>query len=227
MSRLKISLVATLFAVPALSVAGGQSLHLVPAPREIAIGSTQPIPQGVKITCVSCSTDPEDNFTAQDLTQSLAARSISTAGPFAIQLTRVQSLPDAMKPEGYTITPGTNSITLAAGSSAGLFYAAQTVKQLVENDGSAAVLHLASIRDWPAMQYRGVHDDLSRGPVPTLEFQKNSSAPFRRTRSICTPPTSSTPSSTHRTLSSHRRAGRCPPVMPGSWWHLQRNITSS
>ena len=34
------------------------------------------------------------------------------------------------------------------------------------------VLHAAEIRDWPAMQYRGLSDDLSRGPVDTLEFQK-------------------------------------------------------
>ena len=29
-----------------------------------------------------------------------------------------------------------------------------------------------SIRDWPAMKYRGLDDDLSRGPVTTLEFEK-------------------------------------------------------
>jgi hexosaminidase len=150
-----------------------QSLHLIPTPRVAQPGTLQPIPQGVRITCNSCFTDAEDNFTVKDLTQSLAERSIAATGSFSIQLTRVQTLPDEMKAEGYTITPGTNSVTLAAGSSAGLFYAAQTLKQLIENDGAAAVMHLATIKDWPAMKYRGVHDDLSRGPVPTLEFQKS------------------------------------------------------
>ena len=173
MSRLKISLIAALVAIASAPLVSAQSLHLIPAPREVVTGTSQPISQGVKINCSSCFSDPEDNFTSQDLNQSLGARSISTSGPFVVQLTRVQTLPDEMKAEGYTITPGTNSVTLAASSSAGLFYAAQTLKQLIVQDGAAAVIHLATIKDWPAMKYRGVHDDLSRGPVPTLEFQKN------------------------------------------------------
>jgi len=53
-----------------------------------------------------------------------------------------------------------------------VFYGAQTVKQIVSGDGDQARLYRATIRDWPAMRYRGFHDDLSRGPVPTLDFQK-------------------------------------------------------
>ena len=53
-----------------------------------------------------------------------------------------------------------------------MFYGAQTVKQLVRGSGASARLERATIRDWPAMKYRGFHDDLSRGPVPTLDFQK-------------------------------------------------------
>ena len=73
------------------------------------------------------------------------------------------------------------TLTLTGASAAGLFYAAQTAKQMIERwplqsvcKGTCPdfVLHAAEIHDWPAMRYRGLHDDLSRGPVDTLEFQK-------------------------------------------------------
>jgi hexosaminidase len=150
------------------------TLHLIPMPRQVEGVTVQTIAQGITIACASCASDAEDGFTVQDLKAALAERSISTSasGGFTVQLTRSDALPAEMKPEGYTITPGANSLTLAASTSAGLFYAAQTLKQLIEHDGSAAVLHLANIHDWPAMKYRGMQDDLSRGPISTLNFQK-------------------------------------------------------
>ncbi len=146
--------------------------HLIPAPRELSGTSIQPLPQGVRILC--SSGDPADTFTAQDLTRDLAARHIATAGAFTVQLVRgaVANLPAEGQAEGYTISAGQNTLTLKAPNAAGLFYAAQTVKQLITGEGADASILLATIRDWPAMPYRGMHDDLSRGPVPTLAFQK-------------------------------------------------------
>jgi hypothetical protein len=77
-----------------------------------------------------------------------------------------------MTAEGYVIIPQGQRLYVIGESAAGVFYGVQTVKQLLIGDGRTARLQLATIRDWPAMRYRGVHDDLSRGPVPTLEFQK-------------------------------------------------------
>ena len=112
------------------------ALHLIPIPRQVQPGPLEPIPQGLRITCTSCFSDPADNFTSQDFAETLAARSISTSGPFTITLTRVTNLPAEMQPEGYTITPGPNTLTLSAATSTGLFYATQTLKQLIEGDGS-------------------------------------------------------------------------------------------
>ena len=81
-------------------------------------------------------------------------------------------MPAEMKPEGYAILPDGKGLALTAASDAGVFYALQTVKQLVTGCGPNAVLHSATILDWPAMKFRGLDDDLSRGPIPTLEFHK-------------------------------------------------------
>ena len=48
----------------------------------------------------------------------------------------------------------------------------QTLKQLVTGEGPQAMLATGTIRDWPAMKYRGIDDDLSRGPFPTLAFME-------------------------------------------------------
>lgn len=78
-----------------------------------------------------------------------------------------------MRPEGYTIAAAPGVLTLTGATGSGVFYAAQTVKQMIERGANGSfVLHAADIHDWPAMQYRGLSDDLSRGPVDTLEFQK-------------------------------------------------------
>ena len=71
------------------------------------------------------------------------------------------------------ITTTSTGLTVVGATAEGVFYGAQTVKQLIEGDGARAVLHAANIRDWPAMKYRGLDDDLSRGPITTLEFEKH------------------------------------------------------
>jgi hypothetical protein len=132
----------------------------------------------------------EDRFAASDLMAALKDRGVRVvtgdAGPgihialmradaaAAKSLLRRHSLAidPAMHDEGYVIVPDGNRLVVIGATSAGVFYGAQTVKQLVSGDGDQARLYRATIRDWPAMRYRGFHDDISRGPVPTLEFQK-------------------------------------------------------
>ena len=78
----------------------------------------------------------------------------------------------AMEAEGYILVTTAEGATLIADSDAGVFYGLQTLKQLFAGAGEGLRLHFVTVRDWPAMRWRGVHDDLSRGPVPTLEYQK-------------------------------------------------------
>src|SRR5271154_1214242 len=155
------------------------SLKLIPIPREVRTTAEQPLAHGVRVVCTApCAT--EDQFAADDLSSALLARNIpvTEAGGFPIELTRLSAHPDErftdeMKAEGYMIRSTSTGLTVVGDTAAGLFYGAQTVKQLVEGDGTRAVLHGANIRDWPAMKYRGLDDDLSRGPITTLEFERH------------------------------------------------------
>ena len=78
----------------------------------------------------------------------------------------------AMRGEGYVLAVGADGAVVVAASDAGAFYALQTLKQLFTGTGPRARVTPALIRDWPAFRWRGTQDDLSRGPVPTLAYQK-------------------------------------------------------
>ncbi len=172
------------------------ALKLIPMPREVSASAPQPLVSGIQINCAS-PCEPADAFAIDDLKSWLALQSISvnTTSPVNILVARYgtplansistgalpssvssdasrAAMPDAMKPEGYAIIPDGKGLALTAASDSGIFYALQTVKQLVTGYGANAILHTAKIRDWPAMKYRGLDDDLSRGPITSLEFEK-------------------------------------------------------
>jgi hypothetical protein len=157
--------------------------HLIPMPRQITGVEQVPL-SSVTVACAGC--DTEDTFAANDLRETLTDRGIPTGVGLRIVLRRLAEHPDEsfteeMRAEGYTIRYAAKTLTLTGATAEGLFYAAQTAKQMIERwplypvCGGVCpdfVLHAAEIHDWPAMRYRGLHDDLSRGPVDTLEFQK-------------------------------------------------------
>jgi hexosaminidase len=184
----------------ALRAQATSPLHLIPIPRELRPGATLPLTNGLRINCAQpCNAD--DAFAIADLTAALAERHIPISDSLSaphILITRFNTplgrsvyhdaLPASAAPstgmdpqmaaEGYVILPDPNGshqagLALTAETSAGIFYALQTVKQLIVGDGATATLNTATIHDWPAMKYRGLHDDLSRGPVDTLAFQEH------------------------------------------------------
>lgn len=178
-----------LLAAPAGLRGQADDPHLIPKPREMASGTYRPMPRSVVVTA---SGTADDRFAASDLVDGLRERGLRAgvganpvAGSYHVALVRddtplgiqvLQSsgltLGDEQRAEGYVLVSGPAQAVVVAASSAGLFYGAQTVKQLVRADSGAARIFWTTIRDWPAMRWRGMQDDLSRGPLPTLEFQK-------------------------------------------------------
>jgi hexosaminidase len=166
------------------SAAGQGPLRLIPQPREARSEGSTLLSRGIT---VAKPPNTDDRDAANDLMDALRARriAVTVAAPVRISFARSQSagaktllqqhsirISPEMEGEGYAIVPDARGLVVIAPSAAGIFYGAQTVKQLIEGSGPSARIQRATIRDWPAMRYRGFHDDLSRGPVPTLEFQK-------------------------------------------------------
>jgi hexosaminidase len=81
-------------------------------------------------------------------------------------------VPAGLNEEGYVIGVGKNGVVIGGASPAGVFYGLQTLKQLVRGNGNNAYIQGVNVIDWPAMRWRGVSDDISRGPVPTVAYVK-------------------------------------------------------
>jgi hexosaminidase len=79
---------------------------------------------------------------------------------------------DSIGDQGYLLFSDKDHMIVAANTGQGLFYGVQTLRQLIHKDEGHLVCPAVSIRDWPSMEWRGVQDDISRGPIPTEDFMK-------------------------------------------------------
>ncbi len=166
-------------------------MKLLPAPREADFSQIAKFP--VRVLVAAPGRNAEDEFAAQDL-ESASKRIVPSAEetrgaapqpPYRITLLREDAaegkaalarahlaFDPAMESEGYVLIVGAHEAAIIGATSAGVFYGVQTMKQLLPLPGAPRVLPTGTVRDWPAMRYRGIDDDLSRGPFPTLAFQK-------------------------------------------------------
>ena len=171
-------LLATL---PALALS--QS-HLQPSPRESHFTAAIALPAAISVTVPG--NDADDNFAADELRAAISQAAHGTAStPYTVRLLR-SSAPEAkallaaqklsidkpMEAEGYALILTPTEADVIAASAPGIFYGVQTLKQLLPLPGEKPELATGTLRDWPAMAYRAIQDDLSRGPFPTLDFQK-------------------------------------------------------
>ena len=163
-------------------------LQLIPQPKEARLVSDIPLSGGIAVDVPGG--DAEDKFAAQDLQETLHSYGIPLATSKGEDSARVvllrQENPQTrgllltnrvvfdpqMHDEGYALIPRGNTLYVIAETGAGIFYGAQTVKQLVTKQSGSWMLHAAMVRDWPALPHRGADDDLSRSGMPTLDYQK-------------------------------------------------------
>ncbi len=152
---------------------------LLPAVQKVTDGHEQIDACRLMITG---SLDADDSRAAEELRRVLARR---CSGHITIQDIPVvfedertgsilPGIADTAGPtsrEAYSISIQPHKVVLHGRSSAGIFYAAQTLRQWIELSGDEAV-ETATIQDWPSLAYRGAMMDMSHGGMPTLDEVK-------------------------------------------------------
>ncbi|HZZ65541.1 MAG TPA: glycoside hydrolase family 20 zincin-like fold domain-containing protein, partial [Candidatus Baltobacteraceae bacterium] len=74
--------------------------------------------------------------------------------------------------QAYRLNVGRDGVEIDAGSSDGVFYAAMTLAQLPQRASGVWQLPCVRIGDAPALKWRVLSDDVSRGPLPTMRYFK-------------------------------------------------------
>jgi hexosaminidase len=175
----------TLFVLLAsLSTFAAAPLKLIPYPRQIdqQTGAFS-VTRTTKIV-LSPKYAKEDRLGAEMLAEEIESvmgtkpRIITapTAPIGSIRLTRLTDPAVKVKDfhpeseEAYVIRVDRHRIVVAGKGAPGTFYGVQTLRQLLIPSGNKLEVGAVSIEDWPAMQWRGVHYDISRGPIPTMDY---------------------------------------------------------
>lgn len=190
-----ISFACLSLAVHAQSNDAIRALKILPAPKEVRIAEGRIV---IKPSTTILISNPEDRTAAESLQKEihdrtgmkLSIESVTTAPKTTghISLGRLTDrglrsylesqgvkVGDDLGSQGYVIRATDSGVLVAGPTAQGLFYGVQTLRQLLRPEGPGGKT-LASpalvLRDWPSMEWRGVSDDISRGPVPTLDYLK-------------------------------------------------------
>lgn len=165
-------------------------IHVIPRPRQVLVSQNEFRFGSNTLVALADPRSADDRFAAQDFIDDVKETSgialkfgkarkrailIGLLDHPLIQagLKRVMmEAPADLDPEGYVLSVSDDEVVVGGKTSAGVFYGLQTLKQLVKGEGVIAAIQGVQITDWPAMRWRAVSDDISRGPVPTLDYIK-------------------------------------------------------
>ena len=164
-------------------------VQIIPQPKQITVGDGSfSIGRNTRIRLAD-SKSAEDRFAVQDFIDDIKATADLALAigkgrsrhevlvgkidlPVIAEALRRSGLDisPTITEEGYVVVSSSDQVIVGGKSPTGTFYGLQTLKQLVRGQGTGAFVPSVKIIDWPTMRWRGVSDDISRGPVPTADY---------------------------------------------------------
>jgi hexosaminidase len=151
-----------------LSAAGlAASLHLVPHPQSVDVlscpGQASAVPMTVRRGFdAAARAELDERWAALQIGR---LRTVSGRDA-AITVRHDGSLPA----QAYRLTVRKGRASIESSDEAGAFYAAITLAQLPVRSGGIWSVPCVRIVDRPALQWRILSDDVSRGPLPTMRY---------------------------------------------------------
>ena len=143
-------------------------LQVLPQPVHVEVVRACSVPAGAVLAgVVRTPADPAGIELVRERFAALGVRAAATA--LAVSATVAAS--DAPRqPQGYALEIAPGSVRLHGADGDGLFYAYATLAQLAVRDGRDWRVPCARIVDAPALRWRILSDDVSRGPLPTMRY---------------------------------------------------------
>jgi hexosaminidase len=156
---MRASYLPSMIAVASLAA----TLHLLPRPASVAVRARCSV--SVPLT-VSARFDPGAREELNERWSALGIGGVRTSALPRISVRHDASLPQ----QGYRLIVDSGGATIEASSADGAFYGAMTLAQLPQRAGGRWRVPCVRIEDAPALRWRILSDDVSRGPLPTMRY---------------------------------------------------------
>ena len=171
---LAIAFAAAIIIAPQSAHAGDTDICIVPKPLSVTDGEGSfAISSATRISIGDDSLRRPAEMFAEDMSMELGGR--MTVSDRKSRRSISLNLDQAMESEEYRLEVGRNGISVCGGSEKGVFYALQSLKQLIicaSPTNGRAVLQAATIIDKPRFAYRGAMLDVCRHKFTTDEVKR-------------------------------------------------------
>jgi hexosaminidase len=140
-------------------------LHLLPRPASVTADTSCTLMRPSALT-VSRGIDPGALELIDERWRALGIPGLRQVEGPADVVVRMSS----GAPQSYRLAVDAQRVTIDAADADGAFYAFATLAQLARRAGAGLALPCVRIADAPALRWRVLSDDVSRGPLPTMRY---------------------------------------------------------